>query len=804
MLRPRLLLALALAFAPFARLAAMPHGSPPDLRAFAAAAAGAPAPGALIPDFRLTDHAGVTRQLHYDSTAKAVVLVFTRAGSPRALQTAAALRALRARFPAADVTVWQVDSNLAADRNVVAAEQLLFNNDTPVLLDDAQLVATEVGATHQLETLVLKVLGPGLLQLVYRGPLDNADPATLAAPTTPLASDAVAATLAGRAPALANVPLPAATPALDLPPATVPDYARDVAPVVQRRCVSCHSPGNIAPHVYAKFADLADRATQIRADMLLKKMAPWHADPQFGAFSNNVVLSAAESSTLYNWSRAGAPRGTGTDPLLTTQAPTADWPLGTPDLILTIPSQSLPATGLIDYKYVTINATNTTDKWLRAAVVKPGNTRVVHHALIFDGTLVDVLLSSGGLGGFFAGYVPGLEQTWFPENTGKLLRAGNPITFQMHYTTSGKAETDQTQIGFYYYAAKPALELQTKAAANALLSIPAGARDSATTASFVASATKDVLLYELNPHMHLRGKRMRFDALYPDGTTETLVNVPHYDFAWQSNYRLAQPKRLPAGTSIRVSGAFDNSALNPNNPNPAQRVTFGEQTGDEMFIGYINYAELADRPTTKPPMFASKLTARATVGAAFALKLDAANSPTAFRADTLPAGLTLDSRTGAISGRPTAAGRSAVTVYADNTAGSAATTLDLVVGAAPTAPIFTTQPQSVRAYLGQNVTLTAAVAGAAPITYTWFCRGSEFCNTDSPVLPLTSITAAYAGDFYCVASNAAGSATSAVATLSLEFNGLVNLSARANVGTGANVVIPGITVTGTKPKTLLV
>ncbi len=794
-----------------ASLSAMPHASmPPDLRGLAAAdATGGPAPGSVVPNFRLTDHRGVTRELYYESTAKAVVLVFTGAGSPRAMQTATALRALRTRFSAADVVIWQIDANAAANRATLTAEQLLYNNDTPVLIDDAQIVATELGATRQLEAYVIGA--PPFAFLTYRGPLDNADPTGLAAPTENYVADAVTAVLAGRAPAKPQVEVPASAPALDLLPTPAINYATDVAPIVLRRCVSCHSTGNIAPHVYAKFDDLSTRAASIRADMLQKKMAPWHADPQWGVFANGVALTPAESATLHAWARAGAPRGTGNDPLVTAPPPPGgDWPLGQPDVVLSIPKQDIPARGPIDYRYVTVNVPVATEKWLRAAVVKPGNRRVVHHALVFEGSQTDLLfaaLTSGqlpGLGGFFAGYVPGLAQTWFPDNSGKRLPGNSQITFQMHYTASGQPETDETQIGFYFHASPPAREMITKAATTLAISIPAGAKEYERTATFTPSTTKDVVLYDLNPHMHYRGKRFKFDALYPDGTTETLLNVPQYDFAWQSAYRFTEPKRLPKGTTLRVTGAFDNSAQNPANPNPRVNVTFGEQTDDEMFIGYINYAELPANSATLPPLFDANRVARGRVGDTFALSVTAANAPTSYRVDTLPAGLTFNSATGLISGKPTAATRRTVIVTAENSAGATSTAIDLAISPAAGAPVFMLQPRSVRARLGEQVTLTAAVsAGPAP-TYTWYFRGGEFCNTESPVLTLNDITAAYAGDYQCVAANSAGTAASAVATLSLDFSGLVNLSARANVGTGANVVIPGITVRGAKAKTLLI
>lgn len=785
---------------------------PLDLRAFATAAAEGDglAPGAMVPNFRLTDHNGRTRELYYESTAKAVVLVFTAANSPRALPTAAALRALRARFSASDVVVWQIDSTLGATRNVVAAEQTLANNDTPVLLDEAQLVASELGAARQLETFVLS--GYPSWRLAYRGPLDNAHPATLDAPTQHHAADAVAEVIAGRSPAPARVNFAAGAPALDLPAAPAIDYATHVAPIVLRRCVQCHSTGNIAPFTYHSFSELQSRASSLRAALLVKRMAPWHADAQFGVFANNVALTTAETATLHAWARGGAPRGAGADPLASAPPPPIGWPLGPPDLVLSIPRQDLPATGTLGYRYLTLNVPLTTHRWLRAAVVRPGNAKVVHHALVFEGNQFDLLLAAlagnlPGLGGFFAGYVPGTEPAFFPDGAGKLLRANSEITFQMHYTTTGQPESDQTQIGLYFAPAgvTPERELLTRAAATTSLTIPAGAKDYEREATFRPSATRDVLLYELSPHMHYRGKRFKFEALYPNGTTEVLLNVPQYDFAWQSMYRLAQPKRLPAGTTIRVSGAFDNSAQNPANPSPTSTVSFGEQTNDEMFIGYINYAELPANSATNAPIFAHTLRARGRVGEPLSVSAAAANPVTVYRAAALPAGLSLHATTGVVSGTPTAAavGRHAITVTAENAAGAAATTLDLAITAAG-APVFTLQPPSVRARIGETVTLTAAVSASPTPTYTWFVRGTEFCNTDSPSLTLTEITAAYAGDWVCVATNSAGAAASAPATLSLDFNGLVNLSARANVGAGANVVIPGITVRGEKSKTLLI
>ncbi len=758
-----------------------------------------------MPNFRLTDHRGATRELHYDSTVRAVVLVFTGTGSPRALQTSASLRALRARYPANEVIIWQIDSSAGVTAAALAAEQALFNNDLPVLRDEAQLVASELGVTRQIEAFVLSP-GPGSV-IQYRGPLDNGDPASLSPATENHVMAALDAVLAGRAPARSRITMPATAPRIELPPAPSISYALDVAPIVQRRCIECHSPGNIAPHSYTRFEDLASRANSIRASLLTRRMAPWHADAEYGTWSNEVALTPAESATLHAWAKAGAPRGAGADPIAAA-IPTAaaTWPLGQPDLVLTIPRQSIPATGKVDYVYITLAVPIDRERWLRAAVVRPGNPKVVHHSLVFEGTLFDVLAAAGGQGGFFAGYVPGLAQTWYPPGTGKRLRRDAALTLQMHYTPTGAPETDETQVGLYFTDTAPARELQTRSAYSPIIplntiAIPARAREYLREASFTPSATRDVLLYELSPHMHYRGKWFRYEANYPDGTTETLLNVPQYDFNWQSGYRLAEPKRLPAGTVIRVRGSFDNSPLNPFNPNPNVIVRGGDQTDDEMFIGYLNYAELGEKAPARAPSFPANLAARARVGEAFRLPVDVATATT-LSAAGLPDGLSLAGAV--ISGTPKSAGRSSVRLTAANAVGSAASILDLTVAPASGAPEFTSHPRSVRARLGSTVTFTAAVNSGPGTIYTWYVRGGEFCNTEGPVLTLTNLTAAHAGDWECVASNPAGSSRSEPASLSLEFSGLVNLSARASVGTGANVVIPGITVRGTKPKTLLI
>jgi len=743
----------------------------------------------FTPDFRLTDQAGISHDLYYQSTSTAVVMVFTSVGSPQAAQTAATLSALQTTYPASALTVWQIDSDLGADQTAIAADQAAVNNATPVLIDRAQLVASEYAATHQLETLVIST---ATWSVAYRGPLSGA-------------SAAVAVVMAGKLPAVSLGTFPTGTALLDLPDAIVPDYATAVAPIVVQNCIQCHSTGNIAPFVYNSYASLAAHSSDLHADLLTEQMAPWHADASIGAYSNNNALTPGQTNILYNWVCAGAPRGNGADPLLTaTPAASGNWPLGTPDLIITIPTQSIPATGIVAYQYITVTVPVPANTWMRAAIVRPGNPAVVHHALVFEGTLANVLLDAGGLGGYFAGYVPGADQEAFPATTGKLITKGESITFQMHYVTNGTAQTDQTQIGFYYASTPPPLTYVTASAYNANITILPGQANYIRTASFTPSTTQDVMLYEINPHMHYRGKNFQYTANYPNGTSEVLLNVPEYEFNWQTGYRFAQPKRLPAGTVINVVGAFDNSAQNDWNPDPTATVSFGEQTTDEMFIGYINYAAVSGLEGT-PPIIPANQSARGRVGQPMSISLKAQNGPTFSTATALPAGLTLNPATGIISGTPTAAVRSSIMFYATNASGTAAAMVDIAV-TGTLGPAFALQPQQQTVTPGSTVVFGAAANGSGTVSYQWYMNGVAIAGATGPRLMLSG-SSVVAGNYSVAATDAIGTTTSANAALAVsnttDLGRFVNLSVLAPASSTqaltVGFVVGGAGTSGNKP-----
>lgn len=537
-----------------------------------------PAPLAPLANLALNDQRGRRHELLREGDARAVVLVFAdNASLPAAW---AAVKPLQERFAAQNVRFWLVNPRDPRDTITDAAEAAGVT--APVLHDTARLVARTFGATRSLEVVAID---RDTFTTFYQGALLDRCEEPGGPPEQNYLAEALEHFLAGQPVPVEHARASGAPLALE--PVATPDYSRDIAPLLQQRCVGCHRPGDIGSWAMTDHATVKLWAPAMRQAVLTGQMPPWHADPAHGSFANDFSLRPAEAAQLVAWLDAGAPRGEGADPLeAEPPEPPAAWPLGQPDRVLSIPTQSIPATGEVAYRYLIVANPLNTDVWLRAASVRPGNRAVVHHCLVFVGEEVVQLL--GGLGGFFAGYVPGMEQVEYPAGTGKRLPAGGFLVFQMHYTPNGTAATDRTELGLYFADTPPARELRTTAAYRDQFFIAPGVRDHELTAETLIA--EDSLLYEMSPHMHYRGARMRFEAFYPDGSSETLLNVPGYEFAWQALYRLAEPRRLPAGTRIRITGGFDNSPWNPWNPNPQALITFGEQTDDEMFIGYLNVA----------------------------------------------------------------------------------------------------------------------------------------------------------------------------------------------------------------------
>ena len=547
------------------------------------------APRAQADNFRLMDHEGRSQELFYQSAVDAVVLLFINPDSGNSL--AGTIADLEDTLGKQSVAFWIIDP-LSKSRSELVANALAWQIHTPILHDSAQLVSRAYGVERGPEAVAIDT---ATWRIFYRGAIAGSASGELPGPS--YLADAVTAFLGGQRPAYSRTPategiLPLASP-------VVVSYEQEIAPLLIQHCVRCHSPGNIGPFSLSDYQTVVNRASSIRRKILTGEMPPWFADPKWGEFENDWSLSEASARALVDWLDQGAPRGGGSDPLAdlfaNTPPPTdypVNWPaeLGEPDLVVTIPLQNIPANGEVDYRYLEVRPNIPADTYLRAAIIKPGNRKVVHHSLVFLGNISQTFGQGSGLHGYFAGYVPGIPAYAFPADTGKFIPANPTLTFQMHYQTHGSPQTDRTELGLYFHTTPPSMEYRTTGASTTTINIAPGEREYTREASVVLSSTQATLLYEMSPHMHYRGARMEYEALYPGGETEKLLSVPHYIFDWQLLYRLAEPKWMPAGTVIRVRGAFDNSPQNPHNPNPTATVGFGEQSDDEMFIGYINYA----------------------------------------------------------------------------------------------------------------------------------------------------------------------------------------------------------------------
>jgi mono/diheme cytochrome c family protein len=424
---------------------------------------------------------------------------------------------------------------------------------------------------------------------------------------------------------------------------TAPTFSKDIAPIFYANCTTCHRPGEVAPMSLLTFKDARPWARSIATKVKDGTMPPWHADPAVGDFVNARRLTDEQKATIIRWVDAGAPEGNPSD--LPGQPKYTDgWSLGEPDVVLSMQEEfAIPATGTVPYKYFEIPTNFTEDRWLTAYEMRPGNRSVVHHVIVnlrnpqaaqqpqqqadaasrpkpsiepAEGMEIPPGQTGGralpegqrkplaanersprGVMGTLGGYVPGNAIRVLPKGTAVRIPAGSSLVFQMHYTPVGEATTDRTRIGLYLAKEPPKIVLNGTALVNGSLHIPAGAADHRVDAE--ATVNRDILLWSMVPHTHMRGKRWLYEVEYPDGRRQTILSVPNYDFEWQHEYQFREPLKLPQGSKIHASAWYDNSKSNRYNPDPTQEVWWGDQTWEEMMFTAINFSVVgAPSPST--------------------------------------------------------------------------------------------------------------------------------------------------------------------------------------------------------------
>ena len=545
-----------------------------------------------VPNFALLDHEGKFHELDYYSRmpeVRAIALFVHGNGCPLVRKRIPELKRLRDTFQKQGIAFGMINANLQDDRSEIVEEAETFGIDMPVLIDDSQSVASLLGIKRTAEIILISAETKAI---VYRGAIDDRLNYQKEKPEASerYFEDAISAFLKGKPIAKAKTEAPGCKVTLSHPSTDAISYAEHIVPILKSRCVTCHTKGGIGPFPMSSYKKVKGWSEMIEEVLLTKQMPPWHADPHIGKFSNNTGLTHAEQATLISWVRSGSPRGEGPDGLEGYQPEMKEWNLGTPEHIIKIPEQQVPAEGVLDYRYVEMDSPFDKDVWLRATEINPGNTRVLHHVIVTAHPKGKKGRDRRRSERWITGYAPGTKAQWLPEDTGIFLPKGYRLRFQLHYTVSGKEETDNTQLGLFLAKTPPAKPFKIDIIAHSKFRIPPHAHE--YPEEYSRTVKKDRLLYAMNPHMHFRGKRMSFEVHLPDGKKLPLLSVPNYNFNWQRTYMLEEPLRIPAGSTIVIKNAWDNSAFNPHNPDPTKEITWGEQSFEEMFFATMNYVEI--------------------------------------------------------------------------------------------------------------------------------------------------------------------------------------------------------------------
>lgn len=398
-------------------------------------------------------------------------------------------------------------------------------------------------------------------------------------------------------------------------------YHSDVEPILMDKCQGCHRPGEIAPMSFLTYKDLRPWAKAIRTAVATRRMPPWFASKEYGHFSNDWSLSASQIDTITKWVDAGAVEGDLKDaPKQKTW--TEGWSIAKPDLVIEMKDAfPIPAKGKVDYQYLVIPSGLTEDKWIQMAEIRPTYRAAVHHIVVFVREQGSPWLKEAPLGVPYvpptnqqfqntlgAGndvltvYTPGMLPDVFSPGMAKLIPAGADLVFQFHYTPNGKEGADKPSLGLVFAKEPPTQRVLTLATVDFRLSIPPNEPNHASNAR--APIFHDATLLSFFPHMHLRGKGFEYRLQYPSGEKETLLKVENYDFNWQLSYRLAKPLKLTPGTRIEATAWYDNSANNKANPDPTLTVKWGEQSWEEMMVGFFDLAvdaKFNQKSFTRPP-----------------------------------------------------------------------------------------------------------------------------------------------------------------------------------------------------------
>lgn len=546
-------------------------------------------PGKVIADFQLKDFRGESYSLRSFDESELIAVVFLGTECPLAKLYTGRLERLAGEYPQYKLSVVAINSNIQDSLSKIAKWVDEHQLTLPVLKDPSQKVADLFGATRTPHVFLLDQQR----RVRYQGRIDDQYVIGVVrdAPSREDLKVAIDELLAGES---VSVPHTEAIGCL-IGRATAPDesstvtYSNQIARIFQERCVDCHRAGEIGPFPMTSYEEVFGWGPMIEEVVNEKRMPPWHADPAHGKFANDRSLTEDEIRLIREWVRHGSPQGDPKD-LPAPREYVAGWQLERePDVVFEMAKQPFTVAADagprgIPYQSFWVETGFTEDKWIKAAEAKPSNRAVVHHILVY-------LHPEGPRTrehSFFAAYVPGLRLMALPEGVARKVPAGSAFRFEMHYTPIGSEQTDLSLLGLIFTdPAEVTHELMTLHVVNTRFELKPETDNQVFTARSQPSP-ENLQLLAMSPHMHLRGKAFKYEAIFPDGEREVLLNVPHYDFNWQTRYILPEPRTFPAGTRLFCTAAFDNSANNPANPDPSATVRWGDQSWDEMLLGYYD------------------------------------------------------------------------------------------------------------------------------------------------------------------------------------------------------------------------
>lgn len=562
-------------------------------------------------DFALLDQEGKFHKLSRYADSKGLVLYVYGVGCPIARNHLPALNKLRDEYKKQGIEFLLLNCNPQDDRDALQKDARERDIDIPILKDDGQLVMNLLDIERTCETFLID---PKTRQIIFHGPVDDrlGYESQKKEAGHHYLREAIDSYLAGNSVSEPDAEIRGCLISHlsdeSNTRSNVPDYVKDIAPILEQRCFNCHSTGGTAPWALESYEDVLGWSAMIREVVLTKRMPPRQPDTHYLPFSEVHGILPEEASTLIRWIDAGAPRGDGEDPLNSLRL-TADkqFDFDKAQIKINLPPQRIPATGEVPYRTNALKLQLQKDAWVRGGTIQPSEPEALHHAFCRTSSLQgdrsnNFELSKRGISNKWrstnvAAYVPGMSSFEFPPDTGMKIPRECALVFLYHYTTLGKMTTDYPRLGILLHEKPPLFELNMETIERRDFQIPPGVSDYQVEDDYTPDT--DILLFGIAPHMHYRGSSFYCKIVPPDGEEKIIFSMPNYRMTWQGIYWFKDPLALPKGTKIVCSGIFDNSEMNELNPDPSEEVLYGQQSWKEMFEGWLLYSKRTDKNAAK-------------------------------------------------------------------------------------------------------------------------------------------------------------------------------------------------------------